>query len=193
MEDDCPRCARSLHWFCLFSQHLCDSLCIIISSSISSSSNSSSRRLTDKSDLPINYGRFQVCIIGIFGHRLWLITLHSMRRLRGRLTTCYASAARSQGKVLANIKLILEKTINLNYTWLMILLVYLACPALHIVDAVPVNLSSNHSLLCQTGDDLLTSAFAKRKPCRCTNIPNNKHQCLSLKSIHKYIFLNLHI
>ena len=43
----------------------------------------------------------------------------------------------------------------------MILLVYLACPALHLIDAVPVNLSSNHSLLHQTGDDL-TSACAKK-------------------------------
>ena len=49
----------------------------------------------------------------------------------------------------------------------MILLVYLACPALHIIDVVPVNLSLNHNLLRQTGD--LTSAFAKNH-CRCTNV-----------------------
>ena len=35
----------------------------------------------------------------------------------------------------------------------------LSCPALHIIDAVPVNVS-NHSLLRQTGD--LTSAFAEK-------------------------------
>ena len=50
-------------------------------------------------------------------------------------------------KVLASIKLIL--------------MILLACPALHIIDAVPVNLSLNHNLLCQTGD--LTSTFAKKK------------------------------
>ena len=49
----------------------------------------------------------------------------------------------------------------------MILLVYLACPALHIIDTVPVNLSLNHSLVRQTGD--LTCAFVK-KQCRCTNV-----------------------
>jgi hypothetical protein len=50
----------------------------------------------------------------------------------------------------------------------MILLVDLACPALDIINAVPVNLSSNYNLLRQTGDDL-TSASLK-KHCRCTNV-----------------------
>ena len=53
-------------------------------------------------------------------------------------------------------KHLIKKTIFtyslVNYTWLLILLVYLACPAVHIIDAVPVNLSLNHSLLRQTGD-----------------------------------------
>ena len=45
-----------------------------------------------------------------------------------------------------------------NYTWLMILLVYLACPALHIIDAVPIR---------EKGLSLLQL------------VPNHKHQCLS--------------
>ena len=49
----------------------------------------------------------------------------------------------------------------------MILLVYLACPVLHIFDEVPVDLTLNHNLLRQTGD--LTSAFTK-KSSRCTNV-----------------------
>jgi hypothetical protein len=32
----------------------------------------------------------------------------------GRLTTCYARAEKSQGKLVAGIKLILQKTINLH-------------------------------------------------------------------------------
>ena len=49
---------------------------------------------------------FQV-FITIGNQHFWTpITLHSTRRLRGRLTTCYTSAARSQGKLLASIKLI---------------------------------------------------------------------------------------
>ena len=54
-------------------------------------------------------------VISIFwGCRLWSLTLHSTRKLRGRLTTCYASAARSQGKLLARIKLLIKPTMNLN-------------------------------------------------------------------------------
>ena len=56
----------------------------------------------------------------------------------------------------------------------MILLVYLACPVLHIINAVPVNLSLNHSLLRQTGD--LTKAHSRKKHNRRTNVPNHKHQ-----------------
>ena len=44
--------------------------------------------------------------------------------------------------------------------------------------AVPVNLSSNHSLLCQTGDDL-TKAHQRKNHYRCTNVSNHKYQCLS--------------
>ena len=40
-------------------------------------------------------------------------------------------------------------------------MILLACPELHIIDAVPMNLSLNHNLLRQMGDDL-TSAFAKK-------------------------------
>jgi hypothetical protein len=54
---------------------------------------------------------------------------------------------------------------------------YLACPALHLIDAVPVNLSLNHSLLRQTGN--LTSAFAKKALLLHQCVPNHKHQRLS--------------
>ena len=62
---------------------------------------------------------------------------------------------------------------------------YLACPALNIIDAMPVHFSLNHSLLHQTGDDL-TSAFAKKALSLHQCVPNHKHQCLSLKSIQMY-------
>ena len=70
---------------------------------------------------------------------------------------------------------------------------YLACPALHTINEVPVNLSSNHSLLRQTGGDL-TSAFAKKKHCRCPNVYLTMHIHAVLKiNTQKYIFLNLPI
>jgi hypothetical protein len=51
------------------------------------------------------------------------------------------------------------------------------CPALHIIDAVPVNLSLNHSLLLQMGN--LTSVFVKKALSLRQCVPNHTHQCLS--------------
>ena len=57
----------------------------------------------------------------------------------------------------------------------MILLVYLACPALHIIDATLV-----HDL---------TKAHLRKKRNRWTTVPNHKHQCFSKNQYTEvYIF-----
>ena len=68
----------------------------------------------------------------------------------------------------------------------MILLVYLACPVLHRIDAVPVKFFIDSQPTCQTGD--LTSAFAKKTLSLHQCVPNHKHQRLSKINTQVYIF-----
>ena len=76
----------------------------------------------------------------------------------------------------------------------MILLGQLACPALHIINAGPVNLSSNHSLLQlrQTGDDLTKVYSRKSTIVAQMYLTININAFLKINT-QKYTFLNLHI
>ena len=118
--------------------------------------------------LPCSGAERQICTLSAQGFNLATLrltspTLRSNHLLHER-PAYYEIAVRSQGKLLASTKRILflknQSIINAiyNYTWLMILLVYLACPALHIIAAVRIR---------EKGLSLHQ------------RVPNHKHQCLS--------------